>query len=188
MGLATSVSRILRAAERMGSVVEHCPCASGERVGEAHLLQATSAAQPMEKALAEISRRYPDVTWKQGAHQSIRVSDRRQSPGLLQVRVREFLVIEDRPPTAALPALWRTAEVAAYMQKHKIRLARHHANRGTLQRTAPTVIQVKNGTVAEILDRMVSGYRSGDTTPLYRLWSYRECRSGTETLIDVEMF
>jgi hypothetical protein len=188
LGLAASVAQILRAAERIGSVVEHCSCASGERVAEVHLLQTRSMAQSMEKALAEISRRYPDVVWKQGTHQAIRVTDRKQPAGLLQVRVKEFLVIEDRPPTAALPALWGTAEVAAYMHKHKLRVARHGHDRATVRRTAPTVIQVKNATVADILDRMVSGYRSGDSTPLYRLWAYRECRSGTETLIDVEMF
>ena len=188
IGLASFVARIFKAAERTGSVEEHCSCAPRERIGEAHLLQTTGTVEPMENALAEISRQYPDVKWKQGAHQIIRVTDGKEPPGLLQVRVKEFLVIEDRPAIAALPALWRTAEVAAYMQRHRMRLARQGADRATVKRTAPSVIQVKNATVAEILDRMVSSYRSDEGNALYRLWAYRECRSGAQTLIDVEMF
>jgi hypothetical protein len=186
-GLAASVAQILDAAERTGSLVEHCSCAARGRIAEAHLLESPLTVEPLEKALSEISRRYPEISWKETSDKAVRLSDSKKMPGLLQVRVKEFLVIEDHPPQAALPALWHTAEVAGYMHRHSMHLARTTPQRATVKKTSPTVIQVNNATVAEILDRIVSGYRAQSSFPLYRLWVYRECRSGAETFVEIRV-
>jgi hypothetical protein len=186
LGLSTAVARLFDAGHRTGSLVEHCSCGARGRIPEAHSLNASMRFDRMEQGLAEIAREYPEVAWKETSQQMVRVSDSRKRPGLLNVRIREFLVIEDRPPQAALPALWRTAEVAAYMHRHNIRLARTEPDRAAIKQTGPTVIQVKNATVEQILDRIVAGYHSA-RRPLYRLWIYRECRSGAETFVEIRV-
>jgi hypothetical protein len=187
LGLAAAVAGILDNAHRTGSIVEHCSCVARGRVSEAHAVEASFKFEPMEQALAEITHRFPEISWRETPQKVIRVSDSRKLPGLLSVRIQEFLVIEDRPPQAALPALWRKAEVSAYMHRHNIHPAHGTSGSATVRKTAPTVIQVKNATVAEILDRIVAGYRSEDNVSTYHLWVYRECRSGAETFVEIRV-
>ena len=187
LGLAAAVARILDNAHRTGSIVEHCSCVGRGRISEAHAVEASFKFEPMEQAFAEIAHRFPEISWKETQHKLIRVSDTKTRPGLLNVHIKEFLVIEDRPPQAALPALWRKAEVSAYMHRHNIHLAHGTSGSATVRKTAPTVIQLKNATVAEILDRIVAGYRSENNGSPYHLWVYRECRSGAETFVEIRV-
>jgi hypothetical protein len=186
--LRTAVAKILEAAQRTGSIVEHCHCSAGARMEEAYLVPAELAQQPMEKAMQGIEQRYPQVRWSGPGRERVRVADASINPGLLKVRIREFLVIEDRPPQASMPALFRTPEVASYMRKHGIRVAQSRRSTAKLSRTSPTIIQTKNATVEQILDRMVEGYRSAKGRPLYRAWSYRECRRNGGTLVEIGIF
>jgi len=186
--LRAAVAKILEAAQRTGSIVEHCPCSTGARMLEVYLVPADVAQQPMEKAMREIEQRYPQIRWSGSAQERVRVADASIAPGLLKLRIREFLVIEDRPPQASLPALFATPEVASYMRKHRIRVAQSRPFTAKLSRTSPTIIQTKNATVEQILDRMVEGYKSAGGHPLYRAWSYRECRRNGKTLIEIGIF
>ena len=136
----------------------------------------------MAQAFRQITERYPQIHWSSGGER-VRVVDRSAVAGLLKVRVRHFLVVEDRPPRAALPALWQTPEVQSYMRKHRIRFARWRGPAARMARTSPRVVQGNNATVQEILDRMVEGYR-----PLYSAWAYRECRSKAGTMIEVAVY
>ena len=155
---------------------------------EVHLVSAEVAQQPLEKAMQEIEQLYPQIRWSGAAQEHVRVMDKSASSGLLKVRIKEFLVIEDRPPQASLPALWQTPEVQSYMRKHGMRVARSARPAAKVARTSPTVIQTKNATVEQILDRMVEGYRSANGRQLYRAWSYRECRRKSGTLIEIGIF
>jgi hypothetical protein len=186
--LAIILVKILDAAQRTGSIVEHCHCSAGARMEEVHLVPAEVAQQPLEKAMQSIELHYPEVRWSGAAHDRIRVLDSAATPGLLKVKIKEFLVVEDRPPQASLPALFRTAEVASYMRKHRMRLAPSTQSTAKLSRISPSIIQTKNATLAEILDRMVEGYRSASGRPLYRAWSYRECRRNSKTLVEIGIF
>jgi hypothetical protein len=45
------------------------------------------------------------------------------------------------------------------------------------------IVETKNATVADILDRIAAGYRSDPP----KVWVYQECTEKKETLIDVQM-
>ncbi|HET9184379.1 MAG TPA: hypothetical protein VFP59_19835 [Candidatus Angelobacter sp.] len=180
--LSAAVAQILKADRRTGSIVERCSCVAGRRMAEVHFVSPELARQPMAQAFRQIAEHYPQIRWDSGGER-VRVVDRSAIAGLLKVRVRHFLVVEDRPPQAALPALWQTPEVQSYMRKHGIRFARWRAPAARAARTSPRVIQGNNATVAEILDRMVEGYR-----PVYSAWAYRECRSHAGTMIEIALY
>lgn len=180
--LSAAVAQILKSEQRTGSIVEHCLCATGARLAEVHFVSAEVARQPMAQAFRQIAERYPQIYWSSGGER-VRVVDRSAVAGLLKVRVRHFLVVEDRPPQVSLPALWQTPEVQSYMRKHGIRFARWRGPAARVTRTSPRVVQANNATVEEILDRMVAGYR-----PLYSAWAYRECRSKAGTMIEIAVY
>ncbi|MGE5322282.1 MAG: hypothetical protein ACM3SW_05450 [Actinomycetota bacterium] len=180
--LSAAVAQILKADRRTGSVVERCLCASGARMAEVHFVSPDVVRQPMAQAFRQIAQRYPQIHWNSGGER-VRVVDRSAAAGLLRVRVRHFLVVEDRPPQAALPALWQTPEVQSYLRRHRIRFARWRGPAARMGRTSPRVVQGNNVTVEEILDRMVEGYR-----PLYSAWAYRECHSKTGTMIQISLY
>lgn len=188
LALPAAVSQILNAAQRTGSVVERCQCGAGSRLVDAHLVSRDVAQKPMEEAFKNITDRYPQIRWQEYSEGRVRVMDKQSRAGLLKVRVKEFLVIEDRPPQASLPALWQTPEVQAYMRKHHMRVARASHAAGKVIKTSPTVVQTKNATVDQILDRMVDGYRASSGRPLYRAWAYRECQSKAGTLIEIGIY
>lgn len=150
-------------------------------MAEVHFVSADVARQPMAQAFRQIGERYPQIRWTSGDR--VRVVDRSAAAGLLKVRVRHFLVVEDRPPQAALPALWQTPEVQSYMRRHRIRFVRWRGPEAKMARTSPRVVQGNNATVEEILDRMVEGYH-----PLYSAWAYRECRSKAGTMIEIGLY
>jgi len=186
--LRVAVAKILEAAQRTGSIVEHCQCGPGARIEEVHWVPADLAQEPLEKAMQELEHRYPEIRWNGAAHERVRVLDKSATSGVLKVRIKEFLVIEDRPPQASLPALWQTPEVQNYMRKHRIRVAPSAWPAPKVAKTSPTIIQTKGATVEQILDRMVEGYRSANGRALYRAWSYRECRRKRRTLIEIGIF
>jgi hypothetical protein len=186
--LPVAVAKILEAAQRTGSVVERCQCVAGSRMEEAHFVPADLPQQPLEEAMQEIKQRYREIRWSGAARERVRVADASLHAGLLKVRIKEFLVVEDRPPQASLPALWQTPEVQGYMRKHGMRVARSARPAAKVARTSPTIIQTKGATVEQILDRMVEGYRSESGQQLYRAWAYRECRRKSGTLIEISIF
>lgn len=182
LALSAAVAKILKAEQRTGSIVERCLCASGARMAEVHFVSPDIARQPMAQALRQIAQRYSQIGWSDGGER-VRVVDKSAVAGLLKVRVRQFLVVEDRPPQASLPALWHTPEVQSYIRRHRIRFARWRTPASAMATTSPRVVQANNATVAEILDRMVQGYR-----PLYSAWAYRECRSPAGTMIEIALY
>lgn len=186
--LPAAVAQILNAAQRTGSVIERCRCGAGSRLVEAHIVPRDVAQKPMEDAFKSITEKYPEMRWHEYSDGRVRVADKQNAAGLLKVRVSQFLVIEDRPPQASLPALLQTAEVQAYMRKHHMRVARPSHAPGKVIKTSPTVIQTRNATVEQILDRMVDGYHSGSGRPLYRAWAYRECQRKSGTLIEIGIY
>lgn len=186
--LPAAVAQILNAAQRTGSIIERCQCGAGSRLVEAHLVSRDDAQKPMEEAFKSITERYPEMHWQEYSEGRVRVADKHSRAGLLKVRVRQFLVIEDRPPQASLPALLQTAEVQAYMRKHHMQVARPSHAAGKVIKTSPMIIQTRNATVEQILDRMVDGYHTSGGRPLYRAWAYRECQSKAGTLMEVGMY
>ena len=185
--LAAAVVSILDKAHHTGSIVERGQCGS-RNIVQVYTFRAPVMLEPMAAALNEISKRYPDLQWREAGEGRVRVTDNSARAGLLKVRVKEFLVIEDRPPQAALAALWKTEEVAAYMAKRHVRFARQTTSRTPAPRKqSPTVIHLKNATVQEIMDRIVDSYRAPAGSGLHKVWVYRECQSGVETVVEVKV-
>jgi len=98
------------------------------------------------------------------------------------VKVREFRLVEDREPDSAMAALWRVPEVAAFLRRNHVRFARPI---GTAKKviSPPMIVETKNATVADILDRIAAGYRSDPP----KVWVYQECSEKNEMLVDVRM-
>jgi hypothetical protein len=187
LSLATAVVRILSSAHRTGSVVERAQCGPRGSMVPVHLLQPPVKLEPMQEALQEITQHYPEITWKQAARGHVNVRDSSIRGSLLQIRLKEFFVIEDRPPQAALAALWQADEVMQYMKRHHVRTARHAELLGVAKKSAPTVLHMKNATVQEILDRIVDSYMGENGNSLHNVWMYRECSVGGETFAEVRV-
>jgi len=186
--LATTVVNILEKAHHNGSIVERCQCGARNRLVQVYTFNTPVKVEPMAEALNEISKRYPDIQWREAGEGRVRVVDNSARAGLLKVRVKEFLVVEDRPPQAALGALWKTDEVAAYMARRHVRFARPSPGRSAVgAKRSPAIIHLKNSTVQEIMDRIVDSYRAPAGSGLHKVWVYRECQKGAETFIEVRV-
>lgn len=187
LSLGTAVASILRAADRTGSVIDRAQCGARGSLVPIHLLPPTLKLEPMDEALQEITQHFPEIKWKATAHGHVMVKDSGVHGGLLQVRLKEFFVIEDRPPQAALAALWQADEVVAYMKHNRVRTARHSEVASTAARSAPKVIHMKNATVQQILDRIVESYAGSDDGAQRNVWMYRECQAGGETFAEMRV-
>ena len=136
----------------------------------------------MEQALGAITSQQQNIYWRESRETGVRVVDSKAQAGLLKLRVREFRVVEDLEPDAVMAALWRQPEVAAFLRRHNTDFVRRsYGTRKAL--SPPMILEVKNRTVAEILDRIAAAYRKDAP----KVWIYQECHSGKEMLVDVRM-
>jgi len=186
--LSGAVVRILESAQRSGTLIYSGTCAPERRIAERYPLPEPVKLEPMRDALEEISRRYPDLKWREAGESGVRVLDSSVVGGLLKVRLKEFTVIEDREPEAALAALWRTPEVISYMASHDVRFARQAAGPRARRKHAVVVVHMKNATVEEIVERIAASYPASQSAAgAHKVWLYRECRAGAETLVEVKV-
>jgi len=181
MDAASAAVRILNAAHRNGAVILSGQC-EAQGAGDPYPMHPPVTLEPMDKALQEISSRYQNVYWRESPASGVRVVDSTVKAKLLQVRVHEFRIVEDREPDGAMAALWRAPEVAAFLRGNHVRFARRP---GMAKKaiSPPMIVEVKNATVADILDQIAAGYRAN---PL-KVWIYRECADMKEIVVDVQM-
>jgi hypothetical protein len=178
---AQAAARILHVAHRNGAVILSGECGlSG--MGDPYPLHPPVKLEPMNDAFQEISAKYQNIYWRESRETGVRVVDSGVKAKLLKVRVREFRIVEDREPDAALAALWRAPEVAGFLRKNHIHMPRRI---GTPKKaiSPPMIIEMKNAMVADILDRIAAGYRMDPP----KVWIYRECTDKKETLVDVQV-
>jgi len=175
------VLRILRTARQGGGVIMAGSC-SGRAIQEEHVAALPAEGESMEQALGAITAQQQNIYWRESRETGVRVVDSKAQAGLLKLRVREFRVVEDLEPDAVMAVLWRQPEVVAFLRRRKAAFVRrNYGSRKVL--SSPMVLEVKNRTVAEILDRIAAGYRNDPP----KVWLYEECRSGGETLVDVRV-
>jgi hypothetical protein len=180
--LAFSVAAILHAAHRSGSLVYHAQCDSPGKLSELYPLTPPVNPEPMDQALAEITRRYPNLKWKSPAAGRVTIADRSARAGLLQVRIPEFIIIDDRDPDDVITTIWKTPEVKAFLKKNRLRLL-PPPRRATRRARGPAVVHLRNATVTEILDAILASYKDGAS----RLWVYRECHGKGPALAEVRV-
>jgi len=181
MEAGAAMLRILNAAHRGGGIMLRGECGV-VGVTESYRMQIPVIFEPLDKALQEISARHQNIYWRESPASGVRVADSDIKARLLRLKLREFRVIEDREPDAVMAALWRTPEVAAFLRRNHI----HFLRRATTAKKAispPMIVEIKNATVADILDRIAAGYRQDPP----KVWLYRECEDKKETLVDVQM-
>ncbi|MGZ4854226.1 MAG: hypothetical protein ACXVKH_03300 [Candidatus Angelobacter sp.] len=181
MDVSVAAVRILNAAHRNGGVILRGEC--GPRgISEQHPLKAPVTLEPMDKALQEVSAKHQNIYWRESAASGVRLAESTAQAKLLRVKVREFRIVEGREPDSAMAALWRVPEVAAFLRRNHVRFARRV---GTAKKviSPPMIVEMKNATVADILDRIAAGYRSDPP----KVWVYQECSEKKETLVDVQM-
>lgn len=178
--LAQALARILESAHRSGALIYRGNCIAERRIGDRYPLREPVKLEPMREALEEITHRYPELQWRDGTN-GVRLRDNAVTAGLLKVRLKEFALIEDREPEAALAALWSTPEVITYMAGHDVRFARHDPTPRARRKRAVVVVHVKDATVEDIVQRIVGSYPG-----THNLWLYRECRAGAETVVEVK--
>ncbi len=181
MDVSVAAVRILNAAHRNGGIILREECGP-HGITEQHPMQAPVTLEPMDKALQEVSARYQNIYWRESPASGVRLADSSAQAKLLRVKVREFRIVEDREPDGAMAALWRMPEVAAFLRRNHVHFARPI---GTARKiiSPPMIVEIKNATVADILDRIAAGYRSDPP----KVWIYEECGDKKETLVDVQM-
>ena len=179
--LSVVAVRILNKAQRGGGVILRSQCGA-QGLAEQYNLSRSATLEPMDKALQEISTKYQNVYWRESPASGVRIADATAKAGLLRVRIREFRIVEDREPDRVMAVLWRTPEVQAFLRRNHMRFARRaDGERRVLP--APMIVEARNATVAEILDRIAAGYRQSPP----KVWVYQECAEKKEAMIDVQM-
>jgi hypothetical protein len=181
MEAGAAMLRILNAAHRNGGIMLRGECGV-LGVTESYRMQTPVVFEPLDKALQEVSARHQNIYWRESPASGVRVADSDIKARLLRLKLREFRVIEDREPDAVMAALWRTPAVTAFLRKNHI----HFSPRPVTARkviSPPMIVEIRNATVADILDRIAAGYRQNPP----KVWLYRECDDKKETLVDVQM-
>lgn len=180
---ALAAVKILNTAHRNGSVILHGECGPSG-ISDSYPLHPPVTLEPMDTALQEISTKYQNIYWRESRESGVRVVDSNAKAALLKIRVREFRIVEDREPDAALAALWRAPEVAAFLRKNHVQMPRRMSTTKKVL-SPPMIIEMKNALVADILDHIAAGYRTAPP----KVWVYRECmdKDKKENLVDVQM-
>lgn len=178
---ALAAVKILHTAHRNGSVILHGECGPSG-ISDPYPLHPPVTLEPMDTALQEISTKYQNIYWRESRESGVRVVDSNAKASLLKVRMREFRIVEDREPDAALAALWRAPEVSAFLRKNHMQMPRRMSTTRKVI-SPPMIIEMKNALVADILDRIAAGYRMDPP----KVWIYRECADKKEKLVDVQM-
>ncbi|HKV93637.1 MAG TPA: hypothetical protein VJW20_13905 [Candidatus Angelobacter sp.] len=179
--LSTVAVHILNAADRGGGVVLRSECGP-HGLEEQYYLPHKPALEPMDQALQAVSEKYQNIFWRESPGTGVRIADAKVKARLLAVRVREFRIVEDREPDRVMTLLWQTPEVKAFLHRSHARFARR-ADGVKKVLSPPMIVEMKNATVAAILDRVAAGYRQNPP----KVWVYQECTEKKETLIDVQM-
>lgn len=179
--LSTAAVRILNAAHRSGAVILHGECGP-KGITDQYSLHAPVTLEPMDTALAEASAKYQNIYWRESPASGVRVADSAAKAGLLRVKIKLFRVVEDLEPDGVMAVLWRAPEVAAFLRRNHVRFARRVSSARKVL-SPPMILEIKNATVADILDRIAAGYHADPP----KVWIYRECADKKETLIDVQM-
>lgn len=181
--VASAAASILNTAHRNGSVILLGECGPS-RMNDPYALHPPVKLEPMNEALQEISTKYQNIYWRESRESGVRVVDSGAKAKLLKVRVREFRIVEDREPDAALAALWRAPEVAAFLRQNHVHLARKMSTTKKAI-SPPMIIEMRNAMVADILDHIAAGYRMDPP----KVWIYSECIDKMEKnmVIDVQL-
>jgi hypothetical protein len=187
MDLGVAAVRILNAAHRNGAVILKGECGASISGGASGItdqfsLHAPVTLEPMDKALLEVSSRFQNIYWRESPASGVRVADSVAKAGLLRVKIKVFRVVEDLEPDGVMAVVWRTKEVAAFLRKNHLRFARRVSTARKVL-SPPMILEMKNATVADVLDRIAAGYRSDPP----KVWIYRECADKKDTLVDVQM-
>jgi hypothetical protein len=187
MDLSVAAVRILNAAHRNGAVVLKGECGASISGGangirDQFSLHAPVTLEPMDKALQEVSAGFQNIYWRESPASGVRVADSAAKAGLLRVKIKVFRVVEDLEPDGVMAVVWRTKEVTAFLRRNHVRLARRVSTAKKVL-SPPMILEMKNATVADILDRIAANYRADPP----KVWIYRECADKKETLVDVEM-
>ena len=181
MDVSEAAERILKTAHRNGGIILRGECGPNG-IRALHPMKAPVTLEPPEKALQEVSAKYQDIYWRESPTSGVRLAESTAQAKLLRVKVREFRIVEDREPDGVMAALWRMPEVAGFLRRSHIRFARRP---GTPRKviSPPMIVEIKNATVADILDRIAAGYRQDPP----KIWIYQECGDKKATLVDVQM-
>jgi hypothetical protein len=181
MEAGAAMLRILNAAHRSGGIMLRGECGV-LGVTESYRMQTPVIFEPLDKALQEISARHQNIYWRESPASGVRVADSDIKARLLRLKLREFRVIEDREPDTVMAALWRTPEVTAFLRRNHTHFSRRPVTSKKVI-SPPMIVEIKNATIADILDRIAFGYRQDPP----KVWLYRECDDKRTTLVDVQM-
>jgi hypothetical protein len=181
MEAGAAMLRILNIAHRNGGIMLRGECGV-LGVTESYRMKTPVTLEPLDKALQDISAMHQNIYWRESPVTGVRLADSDIKARLLRLKLKEFRVIEDREPDAVMAVLWRAPEVTAFLRRNHI----HFSHRVVTSRkviSPPMIVEIKNATVADILDRIAAGYRADPP----KVWIYRECEDKKETMVDVQM-
>jgi hypothetical protein len=143
----------------------------------------------MDQALKEIQKIYPDITSVDDHSDFLRVVDKSIKQDLLQLRTKEFSAREVRDPNVAVSALWHNPQVSNFASANHIRFLLVLRGGALPERAAkPISIHLQDASVAEILDKITLEFKSQHGSVWEGFWSYQECQSSDERIVQIRVF
>lgn len=184
--LALAVSRILSSAHRGGSLIYKGECESEGRITDTYPLQTPVRVDPMDQALNEIVQKYPNIYWLDFGENSVRILDRSANIDLLNLIVRDFEISKVKTSSEALSAIWNTPEVVAFAKLHHVHFVTNVFGAVPSADSHQLIsVNLKNVSVAEILENVTRSYRPKDGANWHGAWSYHECEAHGEMMVEL---
>jgi hypothetical protein len=179
--LSTVAVHILNAAHRSGGIILSGEC-TGQGIAEKYAIAHPAHADQMEQSFQDISAKYQNIYWRQSPATGVRVMDSTVKAKLLNLRIREFRVLEDLEPDGVMAVLWREPAVKSFLRRnHATFVRRAYGAKKAI--SPPMILEIKNRTVADILDHIAAAYHRDPP----KVWVYQECTEKGTTLIDVRI-
>lgn len=186
--LSAAVVRILSAAHRSGSLIYRGSCELQNQITDTYLIQPPVAIEPMDHALSEITRIYPNVRWLDFGENNVRVFDSSARIDVLNLRIREFRVTGATTPEVAVSAIWSAPEVRAFAAAHHIVFIQEAPGIEPAEGTYRLIsVNLANATIAEIMEKISFEYRPKSELTWHNVWLYHECESGRRMVVELRV-
>lgn len=186
--LAPAVVRIMEKANRGGSLIYRGECNGQGMITDIYRLHPPVLFEPMDRALTEITNIYRNMTWIDYGGGNVRLSDKSVELDVLNLRLKQFQVKHVTRLNLAVSAIWVAPEVKAFALEHKITFVGESP--GILppdEAVQPISLELRDATIAEIMDAISSQYRLKSSTSWHNLWTYHECEANGSAIVELRV-
>ncbi len=165
------------------------PALDRTQITENYVLTPPVAIEPLDRALTDITRKYPNFKWIDYGDDAVRVVDGLARTDMLNVRVRGFRLQGITTPELAASSIWSIPEVENFAATHHINFVAIVSGMvppdGMYTRIS---VDVHDATVAEIMDKISQSYRRTDDPSWHSVWIYHECESRGKRVVELKIY